>query len=62
MLGDICCVLLPPSIEMIQCFYACFFAGLVPVLVKPPDAKNIRNTISHVNMVLEVSFVFIKRV
>jgi len=53
--GDVCCVLLPPSIEMIQCFYACLFAGLVPVLVKPPDAKNKRNTLSHLNLVLEAS-------
>ena len=55
--GDHVALLFYPGVELIQAFYGCLYAGLVPVLVRPPTQRTLATAYNTVKMIIEVTVV-----
>nr|XP_058972641.1 disco-interacting protein 2-like isoform X1 [Pocillopora verrucosa] len=53
--GDNVALLFTPGVDFIVAVFACLYAGLIPVPVRPPHANNISSTLPTVKMVIDVS-------
>lgn len=52
---DLVALMFHPGIDLIASFYGCLYAGVVPVVVRPPNERNIPTTLPTAKMVVEVS-------
>lgn len=53
--GDHVALVYPPSLELICAFYGCLYIGVVPVIVRPPQAHNLVSSLPTAKMIVDVS-------
>ncbi|CAB4006128.1 disco-interacting 2-like isoform X1 [Paramuricea clavata] len=53
--GDRIALVFPPGIDLVVAVYACLYAGLIPIPIRPPYPKNVATTLPTLRMVIEVS-------
>ncbi|XP_068751269.1 disco-interacting protein 2 homolog A-like isoform X2 [Montipora capricornis] len=53
--GDNVALVFTPGVDFIVAVFACLYAGLIPVPIRPPHANNISTTLPTVKMVIDVS-------
>ena len=53
--GDHVALLYPPGLDLIAAVYACFYVGLIPVPIRPPNPNNMLTTLPTVKMIVQVS-------
>ena len=53
--GDHVALLYPPGLDLIAAVYGCFYIGLIPVPIRPPNPNNMLTTLPTVRMIVQVS-------
>lgn len=53
--GDHVALLYPPGLDLIAAVYGCFYVGLIPVPIRPPNPNNVSTTLPTVKMIVQVS-------
>ena len=53
--GDHVALLYPPGLDLIAAVYGCFYVGLIPVPIRPPNPNNMLTTLPTVKMIVQVS-------
>lgn len=58
--GSHVALLFPPGTDLIGATYGCFYAGCVPVPVRPPHVKAVASTVPTVKMIVDVSCCYLR--
>ena len=52
--GDHVALVFAPGTDLIVGFYACLYAGLVPITIRPPHHKNVATTLPTIRLIVEM--------
>ena len=53
--GDHVALVYPPGVDLIVAFHACFYIGVVPVIIRPPSQTNLSTALPTIKLTLEMS-------
>ncbi|KAL3108583.1 hypothetical protein niasHT_015505 [Heterodera trifolii] len=53
--GDHVALIFPPGLDLVAAVFACFFASLVPICIRPPSVHNFHSSMLTVRMIIDVS-------